>query len=427
MKWRFLPLLLLVLVPVQAGTDDVQFVGFDEFHTPTAPDFTTTVGCGGGAWVTEGDALRFTEGDTLGGTVAGGPYRETACGTASIELDVPAGADHIHVRFTSARIVDRLSEEVPVNIIEEVRVSTADGRLLNVIPMRAPDRLSTDPQFFDLDAILVPFGVERVRFTWYFEDRGPVVLDDITPAAGGVAYEATLDGVNIEFSDIPAVAELSSSDERFGTRLEEQIRIKVDVQPAEDALPALRIRGEAGLRFVAVVLPDGTLFEGSATVAGAHLTGFDLDKVQVEYHDSFTQITVPARLIEMSGPGNYELILTSVEVVEVVPALYPVLVMLFLAPLPLAVMAFLHARRFEKSAFGAYRRSARNLRWAVLAISVYYLAVVVGSLVSQRIDLLVRWPMPAEAWMVYIQVILAGVAFLVLASVARAMASITRS
>lgn len=418
-------LALLLAVPVSGDVDDVRFVVTDHFWAPNLNDFETMVGaCGGGTWLFDGDLLRFIETDDDPNSVRGDV--ETSCGSARVVTDVPAGHDHVHLHFTSGRDVAITADGVDVSLVEELRVVDAStDTVLQVIPFRPTGASDVPATEYEPAAIRLPDGLARVAFEWYFEDRGTLSIGGVTPAAtSGVDYQATIGRVLIEFSDIPVQASISSDTERHGNLLRETLSITTPIAAAGHMEPDIRIRTEPHLRFDHVVLPDGTAFDAFATVEQATHVGYDLEVVQVEQQRAFLQVSLPAAMIAEHGEGNYTVRFISVETVEVVPALYPVLAVLFILPLPLAAVALRQANRFRREAFGSYRRSARNLQYAVVAVLIYYGAVVLSSLLSARLDLLVTWPLPGEAWAVYVQVVLAGGAFFTLWTVARELGAI---
>jgi hypothetical protein len=125
------------------------------------------------------------------------------------------------------------------------------------------------------------------------------------------------------------------------------------------------------------------------------------------------------------GPGRYTVSFTSVDAVHTYPWLLPLAVLVLLAPLPFALVAYRHVRRFEDEAFGGFRRSARNLRIALVVAFAYYLAVLVSHFAGSRLELMTAWPMPFEAVVLYVQVAIAIAAFLALFAVARELYRIT--
>ena len=347
-------LAMLLLAPATAGPEQVQAVHTDFFAAPGASQFEFLTACNGGAWRQAADDtwFEYEERDighaldpAYGATGRKEGALDTGCGMARIDVPVPAGNDHLHIRFEADRIVDQLDPSLTVHLIQEVRVLRPDGSLLLAIPYIDPAEGSTRSLAYDLGTIQLP-ALPNVTLEWYFEDRGGPLSQDQLDVLSGVAFSSRVSNVVLEFSDVPTSATTLADDDRQGTLLRSTLHVQADVEEDPFFLPALRVRVDPSLAFSHVVLPDGSRFDDVGTVEEADLTGFDLDRVQLEQNEERVQVTLTARLLERLGPGEYTFVFHEVESVAISTALIPLAVLLFSLPLPFAVFAFVRTRHF---------------------------------------------------------------------------------
>lgn len=427
MKRAVLLLAVLLAVPAAAGPEQVEGVFLDHFHAPTVDDFALTTGCQGGDW-TDAPAgapwFEYIESDLA--TAPGAPvgYFDTGCGRATLVVPVPAGNEHLHIRFHAERTVESLAASFPENIIQELNLF-GDGRQLVSIPYLAGLGGNVNRQPFDMGSIQIPPGINNLTLEWYFEDAGQSANQQAPSVLSGVAFRSRISDINLEFSEAPVAHTIESTNDRQGTLRQETLTVRATV-PNASSLPALRVRTDAALELSHVVFPDGSRTSDFGTIDEGVITGFDLQRVLLEQTSGYTQVTVTAALVQEHGPGEYQVVLTDTNTVQYSPLLIPFAILLFALPLPFAALAYAKTRSFEREAFGAYRRSARNLRFGVLVVFAYYVVVVFSAFLSGRLDLTTVWPLPFEGWLQYIQVAVAIGAFLVLWRVARQLEAIVR-
>jgi hypothetical protein len=240
----------------------------------------------------------------------------------------------------------------------------------------------------------------------------------------GQDFSATVTGVELRYLGLPVQGHVSDRLEREGTLLVGHTRVGLDV--ADPAAGDLRVEVAPGLSYSHVVAPDGERIGATASRTDAGPDGFDRTAVLVEsLPGGALQVTVPRELLAAHGAGRYTLAFTSLGGVETFPWLLPFAVLVLLAPLPFALLAYRHVRRFEGESFGGFRRSARNLRVALVVAFAYYVAVLLSHFLGSRFELMAAWPMPVEAVLLYVQVAIAVAAFLALYAVARELYRIT--
>lgn len=434
MKRLFAAAFVLLAAPVAAGPEQVEGVYYDQFTAPLAADFTLTNGCGGGEWTVSpagADWFEYIERDIANAfdgvhQAAGTPegYFDTGCGLARVTVPVPAGNEHLHVRFTADREVVRATNTVPVNLIQQVNLYRPDGTQIVSVPYVETSDEGFEPTRFDLEPIQVPTSISEVIIEWYFEDPGSLVTQETFSVLSGAAFRSRVSNINLEFSDIPVVSEVSSDTVRHGNLRQETVTVVAEVPDKPGT--AVRVFAAPELEFSHVVLPDGTTLRAVGSIGDRQIPGFDLDRVLLEQTTRYTQVTVPAALTEEHGPGTYSIVFTNIDAVEYSPLLIPFAVLLFALPVPFAALAYLKTRSYEREAFGAYRRSARNLRYGVIVVFAFYAVVLASAFISGRLDLTTVWPLPLEGWLQYIQVAVAIGAFSMLWLVARQLEAITK-
>lgn len=445
---------VLLLVPVvvllaDPGTAQggvvVKSTGLDLFQDVDVGSLSFVTGCEGGAFGQdpETQAFWYEERDPGASTTvfnaSGQPpgYLDTGCGTASTTVSVPAGMEHLHVRFEGDRTVQelRVDDSSPIqpnpdglHFIQEVRLLAPDGTTLATHPYFDAADQASEMAAIDPPPFILPVDLRQVGLAWYFEDTGAEEVPGSPDAASGEAYSATVKDIRLEFSGVPVPVVVDPEDTRQGTRLVTEARVRVTVPDdlADTYDVNVRVRIDDSYAFAYAEASDGSRVETTGTRTGQGPQGYDAGRVLVERFDGDHQATVPWLLVQEHGAGEYVLVFEQVEAANTVPALVPLAVALMAFPLPFAVLAIRGAHAFERESFGKFQRSARNLIVAVIVTFLYYAAVVLSALAGGRLDLMTIWPAPLESVLLYIQVVVAGAAFFVLWRVADNLYRISR-
>lgn len=441
-----LALLFLMMAGGSGSAQDgvaVHDVGLDLFQDVSPSDLRFVTGCDGGGFGQDAGSFWYHEQDPgAGSTVsatAGLPsgYLDTGCGTASTTVQVPAGMEHLHVRFQGDRQVEelRIDDGAPVqpnpdglHFIQEVRLLGPDGATLASHPYFDGGAPASATKAIDPPAFILPAPLREVGVAWYFEDTGAEEVPGSPDFASGEAYTATVQDIRLEFSGVPAPVAVTEDDARQGTRVVAQTRVQASV-PADLAVAYdvnVRVRVDGSYAFAYAVAPDGTVLDRTGTRTGQGPSGYAPEQVLVERFEDIHQATVPWGIVQEHGAGDYTLVFEQVQAANTVPALVPVAVLLMALPLPFAALAIRGAHAFEREAFGKFRRSARNLIVAVVVTFLYYVAVVLSAFAGGRLDLMTLWPAPLESVLLYVQVVVAGAAFVVLWRVADNLYRISR-
>jgi hypothetical protein len=433
------PLALLALLPAAplaaAAGHDVRDVVFDRVEAVPVPEFRF-VPCQSsdqdtGAFTVVDNGFRFEERQPAAGdaTPYPGGYLAVGCGEASVTRMVPAGAHSAEVRFLGDRVVEEFA-------VEDTTVTRPGRSFEQRIAFRGTGTGDREVDYMDSgagslpmqpvapDSFLIPRNATSFELAWIFRDQSYFVGPDFPDVLSGQAFSATVQDVVVRYPDLPVPAKVSDSLQREGTLLVGKTRVVAEV--AEPEAGDLRIEVAQGLAFSHLRAPDGSRFDAQASRLAAGPDGFDRSAVLVEtLEDGAVQVTVPREVLATLGAGKYTVVFTSVDAVHTYPWLLPAAILVLLAPLPFALLAYHHVRRFEDEAFGGFRRSARNLRIALVVAFAYYVAVLVSHFVGSRLDLMTAWPLPFEAVLLYLQVAIAVGAFLALFAVAQELYRIT--
>lgn len=383
------------------------------------------------AFVALDNGFRFEERQPGAGdaTPYPGGYLAVGCGEASVTRTVPAGAKSAEVLFDGDRVVEEFA-------VEGTTVTRPGRSFEQRIAFRGTGPGDREVDYMDSaagslplqpvapDSFLIPPDTTSFDLAWVFRDQSYFVGPDFPDVLSGQAFSATVANVAVRYPGLPVDAQVTDSLQREGTLLVGRTRVVAHV--VEPAAGDLRIEVAEGLAFSHLRAPDGSRFSAHTSRLAAGPEGFDRSAVLVEtLEDGAVQVTVPREVLATFGAGQYTVVFTSVDAVHTYPWLLPLAVLLLLAPLPFALLAYRHVRRFEDEAFGGFRRSARNLRIALVVAFAYYLAVLVSHFVGSRLDLMTAWPLPFEAVLLYLQVFIAVGAFLALFAVARELYRIT--
>lgn len=345
-------------------------------------------------------------------------YATAGCGQAAYETEIPAATDHIHVRFFGSRGVQLqpggVHSVTGPRFIQEVSLNTTTGGELVYNYFEVDDGAEA-MQFQDPSPPYFPGANRAVKVQWRFQDLGTSLDNALTSVPGGASYSGWVATPYLEFSGIPMDGFTVAYDTNFlaSSQVARAI-VTVPVTPqAIDGrnLTDVRVQADVSRGFESVRTPAGVLLDTAVTRTSAGPLGFDRSRILVERASGILQVTIPHEVLTAHGPGEYQVILKSESVAQPVAALVPMALLFLLLPFPFAILAMVNVRRFEKVAFGGYKRSARFLRYAVLAAGAYYFAVVLASLLGGRLGVLARFPFPAEALGLYVQLALAGLAF----------------
>ena len=423
-----LALALLLLVPPGAGErfGDVE-VELDLHRAVDTRLMTTEDPCGGRFTASDdGRGFLYEEEDASGEDGLAGGYGSSGCGVARIGLTLPAGATSLHASFFADRRIQTFPLAPSGESAQGIVVEDLDPprRIVHQSEYFAPGEGSRENQSHEV-RFDVPPTLRNATLAFYFEDRPPLDNGDpVSSALSGRDFAARVHGISLLVHGAPVGdARVTRSDQREGTLLLDEVRVRLDVPEATGGFqPVPRVRVPPEFDFTSLRLPDGRVVTAERSWNGS-LEG---DAVLVEQDDAGLQVRVPPALVAQAGPGSYELVLQATQNVRVSPALLPLAVLLLAAPLPFAALALVQAGVFHREAFGSYRRAALYLMVGVAGMVAYYLFVVVSAFVAGRLDLMGVWPLPLEGWLLYAQVAAAGAAFVVLWLSARALYWITR-
>lgn len=425
-------LVVLVLMPgATAATADVREVVFDRLEGVPSADFRFLPCEDTGTFIPLDDGFRFEERQPGTGdqTPYPGGYLAIGCGEAVVTRTVPAGAKTVEVHFQGDRVVQEFGVEGtsvtrPGRSFDqriEFRGAGAGDRQVDYMD---PEAGSLPLQPVSPDSFLLSRDITTFDLAWVYSDQSYFVGPGMPDVLSGQAFSATVQGISLRHPDLPVDAKVSGDLQREGRLLVGKTRVAAEV--LEPGAGDLRVVVAAGLAFSHLRAPDGSRFDTHTSRVTGGPDGFDRSAVLVEtMEDGAQQVTVPREVLVALGPGAYVVSFTSVDSIQTFPWLLPLVLVVLLAPLPFALVAYRHVRRFEDEAFGGFRRSARTLRVALVVAFAYYLAVLVSHFAGSRLDLMTAWPLPFEAVLLYLQVAIAIGAFLALFAVARELYRIT--
>jgi len=432
MKALVLVALVLLAVPGVQAASGVQAVVFDRIESVAADEFVFSIPCQDmAAFVPVANGFRFEERQAgtapVGGTPYPGGYLSLGCGEAKLSKQAPAGARSVHVQFLGDRGVDEFNVDGTTvtrpgrQFDQELhfqsgainrRIAYYDAQA-NALPLEA---VAPDP-------FLAPAGVDQFVLTWSFRDSSYFVGQTFPDVVSGQAFSATVQDVLLRYPDLPLEHTTRDRTQRQGGLLVETTTVRVAI--ADASAGDLRIQVAQGLSFDSLRAPDGARITTQTTRIASGPDGFNRTAILVESLDQGTEIMVPREVLMQFGAGEYSVTFTGVDAIETNLWALPLVLLILLAPLPCALLAYHHVRKFEGEAFGGFRRSARNLRIALVVLFLYYVAVLCGHFVGSRLEFLTAWPLPLEAVLVYLEVAIATGAFLALFAVAQELYRIT--
>ncbi len=108
------------------------------------------------------------------------------------------------------------------------------------------------------------------------------------------------------------------------------------------------------------------------------------------------------------------------------PGLVVLAIVFYIAPLVLAILNDRQVRAFQKYAFGHFEKAARNLRIMIWFVFVYYVGVLIGSLVIGDLPAMWEFPMPAEGVQIYVRIGAAAAAYVFALFVSKELYLVTK-
>ncbi len=407
----------------------------DYFDDIDMEEVTFVPDCGGGAFelIDGGAGFRFYEvpesGDSGADEASFQGYESTGCGRAEYPIEIPAGIDHFHVRFNATRSIDEFQISSGVDAEQSLLIEDRNGfeldRRAYYQPIEGSDAGSAiDPRpTFDLP------GLSEGTIVWNFEDHGFAASQDVPNALSGVAFEGTVSDAEVEYSYVPADdSSFSEQATRSRTDVVVEATIVSTLTPATvERYDRINVRVQVqGIPELShVVLPDGTVMEGVLTRVDNGRHGYNPNQLLVEHFAGNTWFSIPHGIVAQQGAGDYTFVIQESQGLTVTPSLIPIAAAIVLLPFVAGALAIHGTIRFRREAFGGFQRAATGLIAATAALLVYYVAVMVSATVTGSIQRMIIRPFDVAAWLLYLQVVLAAVGFVIVLVVGRELYKIT--
>lgn len=382
------------------------------------------------------DKLIFNEGSLFPNEMmqTDGSTRAT-CGRAIMSVTAPGSLDHVHVRFWADRTITQTANISP-HALQQFSLVPFGGNstTIDYFPWDAGTR--TLQRFAQLGAenqTLFPVapGTTELDLIWRFEDTGQSVINNISSPLSGQDFEASITDPWIEFSLLPEpVHRVVEDHERDGSRRFDRHIAIVDYNDTmmDPYRTNVRVMADESVIFSHIVAPDGTRITDTGVLPQDSEYSHNLPYVLLERNSQagLVQITLPSSIARAHGPGEFQFVFVKTTFLDAEPSLLAINGAIAMIPLLFAVVAFRRVEQFRREAFGAYKRSARNLLVTLGLVVTYYIAVIAGAIVAGWFRLLSVLPLGTEALLLYLQVALAILAFLWLWFTAREMYAITK-
>ncbi len=422
----------LLALPVASAADEPFRTLQDTFVDVRLEDMIVAIGCAAGAeqlgatvaFDAETDSFTFREGEgAVGGTVPeyydpGPAMVQSQCATVAIELAVPAGTDHVHVRFDADR---RIAQPVSLDyhMPQELRLLDAvTDETIATVEVFAWDEGPRDrTRHAELGVGEAPFfpipgDVTKLRIEWYFEDKGQSFSRDGFGAVSGQTFSATVWDPVVEFSAAPAYAQgITRSERRDGLTIHTDTRVPLDYVPGGNATN-LRVRAPLESQFSHLITPGGARLDATGSLFNAEY-GPDARFVAIDRNsaEGYVEISIPHALLAPHGTGTYWAVFTEVSTVAPSSTALSINAVLAALPLALAAMAVQRIREFQREAFGGYRRTASKLMLTVGLVLAYYVVAMLGAMLAGWFVVAAAWPPTRITFLLYLQIALAMAAF----------------
>lgn len=360
-----------------------------------------------------------------------GGYVTSSCASIGFEIPIPAGTDHVHLRFNATREIVCAESQTAIcpRFVQRLVLSGPGQGALGFDYFNFTDGPRATTAINPLPPFR-PTGALNLTATWFFQEVGSSTIPEVgNLRPSGSAYASVIANPVLEFSSIPAIGVVvETTERRAGSQVFDDIFVSVPIAApaiAEGLGTDLRIRFDPIVTFREVRAPDGAILTERVTRENDGPNGFDRSKILLERTLEYTQITVPGQVIREHGAGTYTLVETRELPLSAAPTLIPIAALLMVAPVPFAIIAARQAHVFERESFGGFRTAARNLRVALVVVLLYYFAVVGAALIGGGANEMTTLPLSVAGVFLYLQLALAALSFAALYLVARALYRIT--
>lgn len=108
------------------------------------------------------------------------------------------------------------------------------------------------------------------------------------------------------------------------------------------------------------------------------------------------------------------------------PVMLIIAILVYAAPVVLAILVDRQIRAFEKEAFGHLAKAARNLRLMAWFILVFFFGVIIGGWVVGDLQETAQWPISGTAATMYIRTLAAITAYVFALFVSKELYAVTK-
>ncbi len=447
LRWLGILVLVGLLTPMaeaNSGESAIQGMTLDLFMDLPLEDLSLETRCGENPSEANSefrldaaaDRLIFSEGSfaNVQPSQVGGAAR-AVCGRASVQLEAPGILDHVHVRYWADRTIEQIASMVPharqqFTLRPDVGASTTIDYFANDAVTRPEARFATNGAG-NVTYFPVSPQTQSVGLEWIFEDMGLRAIESIPSPVSGQQFEASIRDPWVEFSLAQQpVTRVEEHHEQEGSRRFERYVAVVDYNETNWGIyhTNVRVIAHDSLAFSHIEAPDGARISATGVLPHDAEYSHDVPYVLLETNSQAGQVhvTMPSTIARAHGPGEFRFVFENTMILKPEPGLVAFNGLVAAIPLAFAGVAYVRVEQFRREAFGAYKRTARNLLVTLLFVVAYYIAVLGGAIIAGWFRLLSVLPLGTEAVLLYIQVALAILAFLWLWATAREMYAITK-
>lgn len=340
-----------------------------------------------------GEQLIFAEDD-----------KERVCAEVQYKLDIPSGAQDLHVTFNTQRTVSPPTGVAP-HAQQRLRIHDQHDQL--VLCQSGDDYVEASYDRFEgpigpIQVQLTPDGCHRrvledeLTLGFYFAD-GSEQADQETPlptrpSAPGQSFVAKVQDVHLEFTGLPLTT------------------LAVD-EPGMHADGSLL--GYSRVRVTLPDIPDGQEARASFSVSnryGTHsfyevtdqgLRPLDSNLIQLVEADGQLRFTIGAAVIAAADGNVFEVHFEPAGSAIVSPARLPIAGLALLAPIIFGVLAQRNLNHLQRTARGRLSSVRWTLQASLVTAWMVYLGVVFAMLVTPIGPGMAAWPLPSPNIVAY--------------------------
>ncbi len=335
---------------------------------------------------------------------------ENGCGEARFLVALPTGTRAVTIEFEADRSIRQTSQvDLPKSMPQQLRIydqNTSSVAAFDYYDSSAAPHDSR--QHFVFPVPLQP-GQANMTVAWFFSDLGGTVGQAAVNPLFGQSLASTVTHATASLQGITAslggVTQERTGIQGGAVRYETTVPVSVPEELLTRGALSLHLGVTSDLAFSHVVGPQGSVLPADLLVtsesAGAR------------------EVVLTQNATALYGHGTYLVVFTSSTPVYSSTALYAFAIGIIAVPAVAGLLAARQTRAFRRQATRPFAGTATNLDRVVVGMLAAYLLLPVAVIAGNRLPIMTALPLNNEAALIYLLIVTALAAFVVVGFVGR--------